>query len=222
MRHQAIVPPARRLEALAAVVMLHAILLIVVLTSRSRYPPPVQPSALSVIALNAVAPPAQPTPPKSLSKLLDQLRPPPVPDQPREAETIASGSTATQCKTLDSIALAILASPAVVTSVLNAPPETRSIAEAIVVWNARWSDSVTAAEAPLAPVREVVRRSLETVPDSCLDEPVAGPRLVPVPAGEGTMFLVIGSGVWTWRQLLTEPTTAEKLELRGWKLRPSQ
>ncbi len=28
-----------------------------------------------------------------------------------------------------------------------------------------------------------------------------GPRLVPIPDGNGTIFLVFGSGEWTWRAL---------------------
>ena len=53
----------------------------------------------------------------------------------------------------------------------------------------------------LGPARSVVERSLESIDDSCLDAPIAGPRLVPLPDGERTMFLVFGSGAWTWREL---------------------
>ncbi len=189
MAHEANLPPAKRLKALATVVALHAALLFLALAIRVTIPPPPKVSSMSVIALNAApAPPAAPVPPKSLSKLLEELRPPPTPAPPNEVN--ASGAPAIGCTTLDGVAQALLANPVAVSSVLNAPPETRSIAEAIVIWNAGWSEAATTVDAPLAPVRESVRQTLAEADDACLDEQLAGPRLVPIPAGDGTMFLV--------------------------------
>ncbi|MDQ3078275.1 MAG: hypothetical protein M3Q83_05470 [Pseudomonadota bacterium] len=222
MAHEANLPPAKRLKALAAVIALHAALLFLVLAIRIAAPTPPKTSSMSVFALNAApAPPAAPVPPKSLSKLLEELRPPPTPAPPNEVN--ASGTPATGCTTLDGVAQALLANPVAVSSVLNAPPETRSIAEAIVIWNAGWSEAATTVDAPLAPVRESVRHTLADVDEACLDEQLAGPRLVPIPAGDGTMFLVFGSGRWSWRQLLTDPPTDQAMESFGsWKLRPPQ
>jgi hypothetical protein len=99
---------------------------------------------------------------------------------------------------------AILADPAAVTSVLNSPPEIRAIADAVVLWNAQWSESAHSLAAPLGAARVAVERSLATLDENCLDEPITGPRLIPVPAGSRTIFVVIGSGVWTWRQVTAE------------------
>lgn len=80
--------------------------------------------------------------------------------------------------------------------------ETRSIAEAIIIWNAGWSAAAASMDSPLAPARSALEQTLIGISDGCLDEQVAGPRLVPIPAGSnGTMFLVIGSGLWRWRDL---------------------
>ncbi len=222
MAHEANLPPAKRLKALTAVIVLHAALLFLVLAIRVTTPPPPKISSMSVFALNAApAPPAAPVPPKSLSKLLDELRPPPTPAPPNDIN--ASGTPATGCTTLDGVVQALLANPSAVSSVLNAPPETRSIAEAIVIWNAGWSEAATTMDAPLAPVRESVRQTLAEVDEACLDEQLAGPRLVPIPAGSGTMFLVFGSGRWSWRQLLIDPPADQAMEMFGsWKLRPPQ
>lgn len=59
----------------------------------------------------------------------------------------------------------------------------------------------------------MVEQTLSLVEDGCLDEPIAGPRLVPiaVPDGQGTMFLVFGSGNWTWRELVADPAAQEAL-----------
>lgn len=109
------------------------------------------------------------------------------------------------CPTLDAITKALIADRAAVDQVLAAPPETRSIADAIIVWNSDWSAATTTVDAPLGEVRAAVLQSLGETADHCLDEPIAGPRLIPIPAGSGTVFLVFGSGNWRWRQLLTNP-----------------
>jgi hypothetical protein len=122
-----------------------------------------------------------------------------------ETDPAASAASASGCAALEAVTKGLLADPVAVAAVLRAPPETRSIAEAIVVWNTGWSEATAIAGAPLEPVRTTVRQSLETIDERCLDEPIAGPRLVPIPAGAGTMFLVFGSGSWTWRQLTLDP-----------------
>jgi hypothetical protein len=125
--------------------------------------------------------------------------------QPAAATTAkAVGIPGPGCATLELVRTSILADPAAVTSVLNSPPEIRSIAEAVILWNAQWSQSAGSLAAPLGATRAAVERSLATLDENCLDEPIAGPRLIPVPAGTGTMFVVMGSGVWTWREVTAE------------------
>ena len=127
---------------------------------------------------------------------------------PSAASESQPGDAAAQpgCSTLDQIGKLLNADPVAVAAVLGAPPENRSIADAVIVWNAGWSEIARDPAAPLGPARALLERSLEAVPDDCLAEEVVGPRLVPVVAGENRMmFVVIGSGTWRWSDLLLDP-----------------
>ncbi len=112
------------------------------------------------------------------------------------------------CAIFDLVAKSLTAEPTVTAAILSTPRESRSIADAVVIWNVGWSANSGSPVEPLGPARAVIEQSLRSVPDNCLDEPVAGPRLIPIPEGDRTMFLAIGSGVWTWRELLSVPDPA--------------
>lgn len=207
MGHAASLPRQNRIAALAVVIVAHLMLIAALLLTRSaEWSRPVVAGALTVISLPAEPSAAPPPPPSMPSKIVDEVVATPiaVSTQPSEG---TSAATAAGCTTLDAITRSILADRAAVSAVLQAPPETRSIAEAIVVWNAGWHAATASIEAPLAPVRTAVMSSLADVEESCLDELIAGPRLVPIPAGERTMFLAFGSGNWTWRELLIDAET---------------
>lgn len=191
---------SERATAFATVVALHALALLTLLATRHGSMP-IAPKAggLSVVSLPAESPPA----PAQPSKPEPQL----VPQQATSA-SVQSASTAspgTACGTLELVMAALLEDPAAILAVRNAPPEARSIADAIVIWNTEWSPAAGTIEAPLGAARAAISRSLATVPDACLDEDVAGPRLLPISVGDGTTFLVVGSGMWRWRGLLIDP-----------------
>lgn len=205
MVHPANIPRSRRLAALMAVTALHALLLLLFLTARSVAPQPAQaPGALTIVSVADDSSATPPPPPKLPSPVVDDVQ---LAEFALSTETdpTASAASASGCAALEAVTEALLTDPVAVAAVLQAPPETRSIAEAIVVWNTGWAAATATAGAPLEPVRATVRRSLESIDERCLDEPIAGPRLVPIPAGAGTMFLVFGSGSWTWRQLTLDP-----------------
>lgn len=134
-----------------------------------------------------------------------QALPEPAPEPAGEA---ANAAGADACAILDSVAKAIVADPATVAAIVQAPADTRSIADAIVIWNVGWSAAAMEAGAPLEPVRANVIATLQAAPEDCLASPVAGPRLVPVPNGDRTLFLVFGSGEWSWKSLI-EPVPVE-------------
>jgi hypothetical protein len=145
--------------------------------------------------------PTAPPPPVLPSKIGEVIELEHVEEFSTSTDKNALAAGAASCLTLELIRKAILDDPVAVTSVLNSPPHTRSIAEAVILWNAGWSESAASDTSPLGPTRAAVERSLGAVDGGCLDEPIAGPRLVPVPAGTGTMFVVFGSGNWTWRDV---------------------
>ena len=222
MTHQPAPPQSQRIGVLTTVVVLHAALLVAFLASGgAAAPPPVKSGVLSLISINADIPAQRPPPPPVLpSKVVDEIK-----RLTEQALTFDPDSTALaalpgQCATLDVVSKAIVADPSAVAAVVHAPPETRSIAEAIVMWNAGWSNAASTVDSPLGPARAIVELSLNSVEDGCLDEQIAGPRLIPVPVpdGQSTMFLVFGSGTWTWRELVADPVFAQDLtpvELRS-------
>lgn len=105
------------------------------------------------------------------------------------------------CAPQDAIAAAVAASPSARAAIAAAPSGVRSVNGAIVLWNAGWADA-TGPATPMAPVRAAVEQALGDVDPACLAERVAGPRLVPVPDSAGTTFLVFGSGVWNWGEVV--------------------
>ena len=197
---------------MGSVIALHAAVFLVVFAIGSALPPTAQKAgALALVSLNLEAPaPSLPPPPAMPSKLAERTQPVARPAVANDPNSSALAAPSGGCTTLNVVMTALVSDPAAVTAVINAPPEARSVAEAVVIWNAGWSDAARSLDAPLGPARTVVEQSLFTVADACLDEPVAGPRLMPVPDNRGgTMFLVIGSGNWTWRELVTDPATGE-------------
>lgn len=206
-------PRLQRFGVLTAVIALHVSIFLIALASRGTSPVEVaKTGAMSIMSIKADVPAERPPPPPKLpSKLVDEIK-----RLTEQAMTFEPDSTAVPgpsgtCATLDVVSKAIVADPGAVTAIISAPPETRSIAEAIVMWNAGWSYAASAPDSPLAPARTIIEQSLHSVEDGCLDEPIAGPRLIPVPDGERTMFVVLGSGEWTWRQLVSDPDSAQQL-----------
>lgn len=205
MRPRTIIPRSQRFAALAVAAVAHLALFALFLSIGSRSAVVAVPAgAMSLIALAPPVPPGKPPPPVMPSKIADSK---PIVAQESfsvddESLLLAEGGG---CATLDLVAKSLRAEPAAVAGVASTPPENRSIAGAVVIWNAGWSETASAAAAPLGPARSVIEQNLRSIPDTCLDEPVAGPRLVPMPEGERTIFLAIGSGHWTWRQLLADP-----------------
>lgn len=212
MTHQSAPLQSQRIGVLTTVIALHAALLVAFLASGgAAAPPPVKPGVPSLTLISADIPARRPPPPPVLpSKVIDEIKRLTEQTPTFDPDSTALAALSGQCATLDLVSKAIVADPSAVTAVVHAPPETRSIAEAIVIWNAGWSNAASTPDSPLGPARAIVELSLNSIEDGCLDEQIAGPRLVPVPVpnSQGTMFLVFGSGTWTWRELVTDPVEA--------------
>lgn len=225
MAHQTAPPPVQRAAVLTAVCSLHiAILLLVLAISGQRAQPPIRAGTMSVISIDAETPASTPPPPPALpSEIAETNRPLTDLVISDQRDPNATAMPAGGCATLELVSKALLADPIAVDAVLRAPPEVRSIADAIVIWNAGWSEAAGAIDSPLGAVRAVAQQSLRSVNEACLDEAVAGPRLIPIPAGEKTTFIVFGSGNWTWRELLEtddgeQATALSGQERRQWLL----
>lgn len=159
----------------------------------------------------AVTPQTKPLPVVVKTPILQKMPAVAAPIEITAAAATAKG-TAADCPIVEDVAKGILADPEALQAVINAPPETRSIADAIVVWNAAWAPATTPtipdAPAPLGPVRTNVQATLQSLPEECLSPVVSGPRLIAVPNGERTLILVFGSGDWSW-QTLIEPAPGQ-------------
>lgn len=203
MAHPTAPPPVQRFVVLGAVLALHlGLIMLVLASSAGQVAAPLEPamSAVMVLAADQVT---QPAPPALPSRVAETRRP--LTDSTRDIVDLTSSAAPTgRCATLEQVANGLLADPLALGAILRAPPETRSIADAIVIWNAGWSESASAVDSSLGAVRAATEQSLRALDDKCLDEPVAGPRFIPVTAGARTMLIVIGSGIWRWRDLIAE------------------
>lgn len=208
MRLRTIIPRSQRFAALSVAVVAHLLLFALFISIGSRPSVVVVPAgAMSLIALAPAHQQGQPPPPALPSKIADPQRII-AQDSFSVVQAPSPPGAGGGCTTFELVAKSLLAEPAAVAGVASTPAEDRSIAGAVVIWNAGWSDTAGAPADPLGPARIVIEQNLRSIPDLCLDEPIAGPRLVPIPEGERTIFLAIGSGNWTWRQLLTDPLPA--------------
>ncbi|MBA3668639.1 MAG: hypothetical protein H0W71_00990 [Sphingomonas sp.] len=149
---------------------------------------------------------------KSANSLTDPL---PAFEPFSAEEQALLGLSTDYCSVLDSVALAVVSDPKAVDAIVHAPLETRSIADAIVIWNVDWSAATAEPEGPLKAVRTNVTETLQMAPPECLSSPILGPRLVPIPNGDRTLFLVFGSGEWSWNALL-EPEPTNFWDLPDW------
>ncbi len=202
-------PPRERFAVLATVCALHGLALTLFLaTGGTPADLPAKPGPMSLLSLEAEPVAATPPPPPSL--------PSKIPAEPSEqlvlsdpADSSTAGLPAAGCATLEAVRASLLAEPRVIAAVTNAPEETRSIADAIVAWNAGWNDAAATIDAPIGAVRQVADGSLSALDPACLEEMVIGPRFIAVPVGERTVFLVFGSGSWRWRDLLFDSDQAK-------------
>lgn len=85
-------------------------------------------------------------------------------------------------------------------------PGSRSVANAIMVWDGQWVDlSGDTPEDALETVRRAIVEAVRAAPPECLTQDLSGPRFVAVSRSDTTTVLVLGSGSWRWEQLLLEP-----------------
>ena len=194
----------QRILVLAIVLALHLVLLgLLIIGKGGAAPARIEPGFVQIAMLAAATPATSKPPPPAMPSKLRAL---PVPSfslsLQDELDINAAAASSDNCSTLDEVSAALLADPVAIAAIRQAPPETRSLADAVVMWNAGWSAASISDDAPLGPVRAAIERALLVVDDGCLDEVIAGPRFVQIPDGKGTMFVVLGSGQWRWRQLL--------------------
>lgn len=143
---------------------------------------------------------------------------PPVPDRHMialipsklliEAAPPATGSGDGEgCSVSSAVSAALIADKDAMAELAALPPEVRSDADAVMLWNGAWLDVDPEAQAqmassPIPALKRVVRDAVLALPVKCQIVETTGPQLIPIPEPGRTTMVVIGSGVWRWANLL--------------------
>ena len=107
------------------------------------------------------------------------------------------------CSLSDAIGTALRDSPATPVAFAGIPVATRTVANALMMWDGSWAVMpADAGGAGLAQLRTIVERTVRSAPASCQSATVTGPRLIVVPDGNASIVLAFGSGTWAWSDLL--------------------
>ncbi|QYE34980.1 hypothetical protein KZX46_20005 [Polymorphobacter sp. PAMC 29334] len=172
--------------AIGAVAAFHAGLLAILLTSTIHAAPAATPASIAIRAVPSALAVIRVAPPAPLLTAITADIPMPVVDTETSAENC----------TLAGIIAAALGADREVGASLAA----QTNVTALMVWDGGWSSDPTPA---IAPIRRVVVDQIRSSSASCRSTAMVGPRLLMVPAGPRTVAVAIGSGTWTWQQLLS-------------------
>ena len=135
-----------------------------------------------------------------------------APDTAGDAGVAGGGSV---CQLSADAAAAIQHDPMAMAELAALPPGVRSGADAVMLWNGKWFDQDIPVPAPTGTgavstngsLRLAIEKMVVAAPEGCRDEAMVGPVFVPIPEGDRTTLLAIGSGAWRWSELLPLPAT---------------
>ena len=115
------------------------------------------------------------------------------------------------CQILENLQASLQNSAEVKTALTLIPAASRSISNAILLWDGRWIDMpTTGGSAALTSIERITIQNVAQAPPTCQTETVHGPRLITLGDARDTMVLAFGSGDWRWADLLAtvSPITA--------------
>ncbi len=104
---------------------------------------------------------------------------------------------APDCRLAPAIQRVLQENPDVLGAITRLPRQARSVANAVVLWQGGWSS-----DQPMPVIQSALQATIRQVAAACRDQPMRGPQFMTVSEGGGTTVLVVGSGDWTWGQLL--------------------
>ncbi|MFP1133289.1 hypothetical protein [Asticcacaulis sp. W401b] len=102
-------------------------------------------------------------------------------------------------------------SPEIQHSLSSLPVSDRSVANAVMLWDGKWSDDTLVGGRAL--LRGLLIKTLAAAPKACLNGINYGPVLFLVPDRDRTAVLAIGSGEWHWADLLAEDPAFDEILL---------
>ena len=201
--------PRRRVSLILPILLMHAAVLAVVAMNHVAVPARPSPSpGLAIFDLPSIAVVRQATRPAAAVKVALPLRPVVA---PMLAEPVAMpsvpGDTPFQlvssgCDLTDTVQSALRSDAAVRDAMAALPVDARSVANAVMLWQAYWIDGDTpAAREALAHIRDVIVATVMGASDECRTQLQAGPRLIAV-AGPPDITFALGSGNWRWGDLV--------------------
>ena len=90
--------------------------------------------------------------------------------------------------------------PVVRQGVSELPAAEKSVANAVQVWDGAWPQETLSGGKAL--LRGLLMREIAAAPADCLKQVNNGPVFFMVPDGAATVMVAVGSGQWTWGQLV--------------------
>lgn len=172
--------------------------------------PPKDVLALVVDVLRGGPPPAStaaapPPPAPAAAPAVPPMAP--LMGAPMAASTAVGGGKT--CQIFEALQSVLQTSPAVRDALPRIPPQARSVANAVMLWDGRWQDEAgLGGPAAVEPVEQAVLATIAAASPACQAELVRGPRLIPVGDARNVMVLAFGSGEWRWGDLLANAPSA--------------
>jgi hypothetical protein len=120
------------------------------------------------------------------------------------AATLASlGGAGDPCQLTQWLQVLLAEDPFVRAALARLPPNRRSVANAVMLWDGRWAEARAGpGEDLLQPIRQAITTGLALTPAECREQWMTGPRFISVPDQRTSTTLALGSGVWRWADLL--------------------
>lgn len=118
----------------------------------------------------------------------------------------AAGEPNAPCNLTAMLAAAFAQSPALRQGLDELPAEARSVANAVNLWDGQWPQESAAGGKAL--LRALLVKAISAARPDCLTQVQRGPVLFLIPDSQTTVVLAIGSGDWTWGDLLDAPSVA--------------
>lgn len=117
-----------------------------------------------------------------------------------ENDAAAPGSA---CDLTEPVQAALRASEAVTARLPEIPPERRSVANVIMIWNTSWvAVHETLDPEAMATIRETMAGVIAEASLDCRLQQQSGPRMIMIPGATDTTVLALGSGTWRWQDVL--------------------
>jgi hypothetical protein len=102
-----------------------------------------------------------------------------------------------------------LRTPSVTQAIASVPRQNRSVANVLQLWNGVWAGpQELGGAANLATLQAAVRNTLGALPAECGTQLRTGPAFFLLSSAGEDVTIVIGSGQWSWSQLVAPASDA--------------